>query len=214
MADTWKIPDGIAISAVVNKDSWLLCGIGFVALPIIVFYKLFGVSLNSISGPESYFVFPFILLLIAGFLVFFYHGVCFLLHCAARVEITTDMVSLKVGKITLRKLPADQILTVGFMEQGFGRNKQIYIPQLVLTTESAEDVLQNGEKRIAKSRVIRQQLRARGIARSSKKAAGYTHFEKYFPTLWQGRDKYILLEFSQDRVHALRNYLVSAEFLL
>lgn len=100
------------------------------------------------------------------------------------------------------------------MEQGFSRRRTRYIPQLVLTTEPAEDVLQNGEKRIAKNRSIRQQLRARGIDLSSKKAAGYTHFEKYFPTLWQGRDKYILLEFSQDRVHALRNYLVSAEFLL
>ena len=213
MSDIWKIPDGIAISAVVNKDSWLLCGVGFVAMPIMVFYTLSGVSFTNISAPECYFVFPFILIVIAGFLVFFYHGVCFLLHCTARVEITADMVSLKVGKITLRKLPTDQILTVGFMEHVFGRGKAVYIPQLVLTTEPAEDVLQNGEKRIAKSRAIRQQLRLRKIAQSSKKAAGYAHFERYSPTLWQGRNPYILLEFSQERVLALRAYLLSAEFL-
>ena len=213
MSDIWKIPDGIALSAAVKKDSWLLCGIGFVFLPMVVFYMLSSGSYASISTPESYIVFPFLLIATAVFSLFFYHGVCFLLHCAAKVEITADMVSLKVGKITLRKLPTNQILTVGFMEQGFGRGEAVYIPQLVLTTESAEDVLQNGEKRIAKSRAIRQQLRMRGIALSSKKAAGYARFERYFPALWQGRNHYILLEFSQERVLALRGYLFSAEFL-
>lgn len=213
MSDIWKIPDGIALSAVIDKDSWVLCGAWFVALPMIVFYTLSGVSFANISSPESYIVFPFLIIVIIGFLAFFYHGVCFLLHCAARVEITADMVSLKVGKITLRKLPTDQILTVGFMEQVFGRGNSVYLPQLVLSTESAEDVIQSGEKRIAKSRAIRRQLQMRRIARSSKKAAGYAHFERYSPTLWQRRNPYILLAFSQERVCALRAYLLPAEFL-
>lgn len=213
MSDIWKIPDGIAISAVVNKDTWLLCGVGFVALPIIVFSFLSGVSFTNISAPEGYFIFPFILIVIAGFLVFFYRGICFLLHCTARIEITADMVSLKVGTITLRKLPTDQILTVGFMEQVFGRGKAVYTPQLVLTTESAEDVFRNGEKRIAKSRAIRQELAERNISTSSKKAAVYARFGRYSPTLWQGRNKYILLEFSQARILVLREYLFSAKFL-
>jgi hypothetical protein len=213
MSDIRKIPNGIALSAAVKKDSWLLCGIGFVVLPMVVFYMLSSGSYASISTPESYIVFPFLLIATAVFSLFFYHGVCFLLHCAAKVEITADMVSLKVGKITLRKLPTNQILTVGFMEQGFGRGEAVYIPQLVLTTESAEDVLQNGEKRIAKSRTIRQQLRLRKITQSSKKAAGYAHFERYSPTLRQGRNPYILLEYSMERACVLRTYLRSAEFL-
>jgi hypothetical protein len=213
MSDIRKIPNGIVLSAAVKKDSWRLCGVGFVALPMIVFYLMSSASYAGISAPEIYIVLPLLVFQIAGFLFIFYHGVCFLLHCAARVEITADMVSLKIGKITLRKLPADQILAVGFMEIGFGRGNGEYIPQLVLTTESAEDVLQKGEKRIAKKRAIRQQLRMRGIAPSSKKAAGYARFKRHFPTLWQGHNRYILLEFSQERVLALRAYLFSAEFL-
>ena len=215
MSDIWKIPNGIALSAVVNKDSWILSGVWYAALPMVALYfVLFRVSYTSISTPENYIVFPLLMAMIAGFLYFLYHGVCLLLHCAARVEITADSVSLKVGKITLRKLCANQILTVGFMEQGFGRKGQgISIPQLVLSTEAPKGVLQNGKKRIAKSRAIRQQLRLRKIAQSSKKAAGYAHFERYSPTLWQGRNPYILLEYSTERACALREYLRSAEFL-
>lgn len=213
MSDIWKIPDGIALSAVVEKDSWLLCGVGFVGLPMAVFYLLLGASYGSVSAPESYIVFPFLVAVIAGFLFIFYHGVCFLLFCAARVEITADAVSLKVGKITLRKLCTDQILTVGFMEQKLGRGEGVYIPQLVLSTEAPEDVCQSGESRIANNRASRDRLRLRKIAQSSKKAAGYAHFERYFPTLWQGRNPYILLEFSVERSCALRTYLRSAEFL-
>ena len=106
MSGIWKIPDGIAMTAVEKKDTWVLCGTGFVVLPILVFYKLSDVRFDNISAPERYFVFPVVLLVIAALLGFFYCGVCFLLHCAVRVEITADMVSLKVGKITLRKLPS------------------------------------------------------------------------------------------------------------
>ena len=215
MSDIWKIPNGIALSAVVNKDSWILSGVWYAALPMVALYfMLFRVSYTSISTPENYIVFPLLMAMIAGFLYFLYHGVCFLLHCAARVEITADAVSLKVGKITLRKLPVDQILTVGFMEQGFGRRgKSVYIPQLVLSTEAPEDVCQSGKRRIASKRAIRDRLRLRKIAQSSKKAAGYAHFERYSPTLWQGRNPYILLEYSTERACALRAYLRSAEFL-
>ena len=214
MSDIWKIPGGIGLSAAVRKDFWLLHGIGFVGLPVVVFYRLLSASYENLSTPEIYIVFPLLMAMIAGFLFFLYHGVCFLLHCAARVEITADSVSLKVGKITLRKLCTDQILTVGFMEQGFGRHgKSVYIPQLVLSTEAAEDVCQSGERRIANNRAIREQLRLRKIAQSSKKAAGYAHFERYSPTLWQGRNPYILLEYSTERACALRTYLHSAEFL-
>ena len=214
MSDIWKIPGGIGLSAAVRKDIWLLHGVGFVGLPVVVFYRLLSASYENLSTPEIYIVFPILAAVIAGFLYFLYHGVCFLLHCAARVEITADAVSLKVGKITLRKLPVDQILTVGFMEQGFGRRgKSVYIPQLVLSTEAAEDVCQSGERRIANNRTIREQLRLRKIAQSSKKAAGYAHFERCSPTLWQGRNPYILLEYSTERACALRTYLHSAEFL-
>ena len=197
-----------------RKDIWLLHGVGFVGLPVVVFYRLLSASYENLSTPEIYIVFLILTAVIAGFLFFLYHGVCFLLHCAARVEITADSVSLKVGKITLRKLPVDQILTVGFMEQGFGRRgRSVYIPQLVLSTEADEDVCQSGERRIANNRAIREQLRLRKITQSSKKAAGYAHFERCSPTLWQGRNPYILLEYSTERACVLRTYLRSAEFL-
>ena len=214
MSDIWKIPGGIGFSAAVKKDDWLECGVVFIGMPVVVFYRLLSASYENLSTPEIYIVFPLLMAMIAGFLFFLYHGVCFLLHCAARVEITADSVSLKVGKITLRKLRADQILTVGFMEQRFGRRGEgIYIPQLVLSTEAPEDVCQSGKRRIASNRAIRQRLRLRKIAQSSKKAAGYAHFERYSPTLWQGRNPYILLEYSTERACVLRTYLRSAEFL-
>ena len=214
MSDIWKLPGGIGLSAAVRKDIWLLLGVGFVGLPVVVFYRLLSASYENLSTPEIYIVFLILTAVIAGFLFFLYHGVCFLLHCAARVEITADSVSLKVGKITLRKLPVDQILTVGFMEQGFGRRgRSVYIPQLVLSTEAPEDVCQSGKRRIASKRAIRDRLRLRKIAQSSKKAAGYAHFERCSPTLWQGRNPYILLEYSTERACVLRTYLRSAEFL-
>jgi hypothetical protein len=213
MSDMWKLPGGIGLSAAVKKDDWLECGVVFIGLPVAVFSLLLSASYENLSTPEIYIVFPLLMAMIAGFLFFLYHGVCFLLHCAARVEITADSVSLKVGKITLRKLCTDQILTVGFMEQGFGRGEGVYIPQLVLSTEAPEDVCQSGKRRIASKRAIRDRLRLRKIAQSSKKAAGYAHFERYFPTLWQGRNPYILLEYSTERACALRTYLHSAEFL-
>ena len=214
MSDIWKIPGGIGLSAAVKKDDWLECGVVFIGLPVAVFSLLLSASYENLSTPEIYIVFPILAAVIAGFLYFLYHGVCFLLHCAARVEITADAVSLKVGKITLRKLPVDQILTVGFMEQGFGRRgKSVYIPQLVMSTETPEDVCQSGKRRIANNRAIRDRLRLRKIAQSSKKAAGYAHFERCSPTLWQGRNPYILLEYSTERACALRTYLHSAEFL-
>ena len=213
MSDMWKLPGGIGLSAAVKKDDWLECGVVFIGLPVAVFSLLLSASYENLSTPEIYIVFPLLMAMIAGFLFFLYHGVCFLLHCAARVEITADSVSLKVGKITLRKLCTDQILTVGFMEQGFGRGEGVYIPQLVLSTEAPEDVCQSGKRRIASKRAIRDRLRLRKIAQSSKKAAGYAHFERYSPTLWQGRNPYILLEYSTERACALRAYLRSAEFL-
>ena len=214
MSDIWKIPGGIGLSAAVKKDDWLEWGVVFIGLPVAVFSLLLSASYENLSTPEIYIVFPLLMAMIAGFLFFLYHGICYLLHCAARVEITPESVSLKVGKITLRKLCTDQILTVGFMEQGFGRRgRSVYIPQLVLSTEAAEDVCQSGERRIANNRTIREQLRLRKIAQSSKKAAGYAHFERYSPTLWQGRNPYILLEYSTERACVLRTYLRSAEFL-
>ena len=213
MSDMWKLPGGIGLSAAVKKDDWLECGVVFIGLPVAVFSLLLSASYENLSTPEIYIVFPLLMAMIAGFLFFLYHGVCFLLHCAARVEITADSVSLKVGKITLRKLCTDQILTVGFMEQGFGRGEGVYIPQLVLSTEAPEDVCQSGKRRIASKRAIRDRLRLRKIAQSSKKAAGYAHFERYSPTLWQGRNPYILLEYSTERACVLRTYLRSAEFL-
>ena len=213
MSDMWKLPGGIGLSAAVKKDDWLECGVVFIGLPVAVFSLLLSASYENLSTPEIYIVFPLLMAMIAGFLFFLYHGVCFLLHCAARVEITADSVSLKVGKITLRKLCTDQILTVGFMEQGFGRGEGVYIPQLVLSTEAPEDVCQSGKRRIASKRAIRDRLRLRKITQSSKKAAGYAHFERYSPTLWQGRNPYILLEYSTERACVLRTYLRSAEFL-
>ena len=213
MSDIWKLPGGIALSAAVKKDIWLEDGVVFVGMPVAVFSVLLSASYENLSTPEIYIVFPLLMAMIAGFLFFLYHGVCFLLHCAARVEITPESVSLKVGKITLRKLCTDQILTVGFMEQGFGRGGSVYIPQLVLSTEAPEDVCQSGKRRIASKRAIRQRLRLRKIMQSSKKAAGYAHFERCSPTLWQGRNPYILLEYSTERACVLRTYLRSAEFL-
>ena len=214
MRDSRTIPGGISMSAISTKNPWLSYGIAFTAGTVFVLTRFAGVSFDTVPVSARWYVFPTFLILLGGVFLFLYIGVCILLYCAARIDITKEDIVVKVGGITLCKLPTTEILSVGFMEQGFSRRMDVYFPQLVLTTEPAESVILRGQKKIAKKRTVRQHLKWRRITPSSRKAAGYIAFERCFPYFLPGRRKYVLMEFTQERLELLMDYLLFADFLL
>ena len=207
--------DTVRIRVAQNPQQWLIHGIGFTAIPCAGYWVMFHDGFSNVPGFAWWFLAPIMCILVVGSGFFLSLGVGMLLYCVEHVEISKQEIRLKLGPITIKKLPTTQILTVGYSEQGFGKNDPEMIPLLFLSALPADALISIGEKEIRKDQHIEYELKEWGNGLSYQQKCIYAACKRVpIPWFMLGFRAGFVMGYSSDRLKTIKHYISSAKYFV
>lgn len=204
--------DTARIRVAQNPLQWLNTGIVFTAIPCAGLWGMFNEGFSNISGFVWWFLAPIMCIIVAGLGLFLSLGVGMLLYCVEHIELSKEEIRLKLGPITIKKLPTTQILTVGYSEQGFGKSNPEMIPLLFLSALPVDELVSIGDKELRRARNIEKNL-SNGL--SYEKKCIYAACNR-FPIPWfmLGLRAGFVMGYSSDRLETIKQYIMSAKYFV
>lgn len=209
-----EIPRGISIPSAEYRKTWLEMGVGFTLFPCTAYIMLLTADYSSVPPYMLWILIPIMSIIVFGMGYFLLNGLGMLLFCVERVEITREEIRLKLGFITIKRFSTQEILTVGYTEQGFGRKVVNYTPILVLSTEIHEKIIQSGEDKIRKDQSIQKQINRFNSNASAEQKGVYAYYINKTPLFMLGLRKGIALAYTDKRLEKIRQYISGAKYVV
>lgn len=210
-----EIPGGISIPAAEYHNVWLQMGIGFSLIPSAAYIMLLTADYSSVPLYALWILIPIMSIIVFGMGYFLLNGLGMLLFCVERVEITKEEIRLKLGFVTVKRISTQEIMTVGYTEQGLEIVEAVSCtPMLVLSTELCEKITQHGEKRIRKDRAIQKQINRFNSNTSAEQKGVYAYYINKMPLFMLGLRKGIALAYTEKRLEKIRQYISGAKYVV
>ena len=203
----------IRIPAAQSRGYFLFYGAGFTALSCVALTMLFTTGFFNAPFFAWLFMLPVLCPILLVFGLFLLLGIGMLLYCVESIELSAGEIRLMVGPITLKKVPAAEIVTVGYTEVRYGRGTNSFVPMLMLSQLPAEQLIGRGEVALRKNYAVKRLYADSPMSHQQKCICAYFQ-QMPLPLFMMGFGKNIALGYSSAQLAAVRPYILKATYFI
>lgn len=166
-------------------------------------FTVFSASYDSVPSV----IMPFIVVFLASFFLFVLVNFFYGLTALHTIEISTEELRVYLGPVTVKRISAERVKTVGIMAEPHSKGNTVLLYLLLLTDKSKEELNQKGQKYLRQRDLLRRMEQAGLPATGPDSAAkAYLFASRSSSLLW--------IEDSKQTREVLRTYLSGVEYLI
>ena len=165
-------------------------------------FTVFSASYDSVPSA----IMPFIIAFLSAFFLFVLFNFFYGLTALHTIEISSEELRVRLGPVTLKRISADRVKTVGIFAEPHSRGNSTLLYLLLLIDKPRDELNQKGQKYIKRKALLREMEQV-GLSATGPDAAAKAYLFACH------RRSLLWIEDSKQTREVLHRYLSSAEFI-